>query len=136
MYGQWLGDGVLDRQVRLPFRRIPFHRAGTLANAGFVHFASGNRGNKICVVPSRAIVVAITSSAYSQLHRHKRSPGILLKVLPASHPTLTSTVPVHFRALSQRPFEMSDRFGSSASQALSEISLFWQVGDVDGLVCQ
>jgi CubicO group peptidase (beta-lactamase class C family) len=50
-----------------------------------VHLASGNGGNKIYVVPSLDMVVAITSSAYNQPYRHTRSHDILLKVLSATH---------------------------------------------------
>ena len=46
-----------------------------------VHFASGNGGNKIYVVPSRQIVIAITSSAYGQGYGQRRSQSILLSVL-------------------------------------------------------
>jgi CubicO group peptidase (beta-lactamase class C family) len=48
-----------------------------------VHFASGNGGNKIYIVPSLHMVIAITSSAYNQPYRHRRSREILLKVLGA-----------------------------------------------------
>lgn len=46
-----------------------------------VHFASGNGGNKIYIVPSRHMVVAITSSAYGHGYGQRRSQEILLKVL-------------------------------------------------------
>jgi len=46
-----------------------------------VHFASGNGGNKIYVVPSLRMVIAITASAYNQPYRHQRSHDILLKLL-------------------------------------------------------
>jgi CubicO group peptidase (beta-lactamase class C family) len=46
-----------------------------------VHFASGNGGNKIYVVPSRAMVVAVTSSAYGHAYGQKRSQEILLALL-------------------------------------------------------
>jgi CubicO group peptidase (beta-lactamase class C family) len=46
-----------------------------------VSFASGNGGNKIYVVPSRRLVVAITSSAYGSRHGQKRSEQILLSLL-------------------------------------------------------
>jgi CubicO group peptidase (beta-lactamase class C family) len=49
-----------------------------------VHFASGNGGNKIYVVPSLHMVVAITSSAYNQHYGQQRSQGILLKILAAA----------------------------------------------------
>jgi CubicO group peptidase (beta-lactamase class C family) len=48
-----------------------------------VHFASGNGGNKIYIVPSLDMVVAITSSAYGQHYGQQRSQDILLKVLAA-----------------------------------------------------
>ena len=46
-----------------------------------VHFASGNGGNKIYVVPSRKLVIAITSSAYGHGYGQRRSQGILLSIL-------------------------------------------------------
>jgi CubicO group peptidase (beta-lactamase class C family) len=46
-----------------------------------VHFASGNGGNKIYVVPSRHLVIAITSSAYSTNYGQRRSQNILLSIL-------------------------------------------------------
>jgi CubicO group peptidase (beta-lactamase class C family) len=49
-----------------------------------VHFASGNGGNKIYVVPSLRMVVAITSSAYGQSYGQRRSQDILLKILAAT----------------------------------------------------
>jgi CubicO group peptidase (beta-lactamase class C family) len=51
-----------------------------------VHFASGNGGNKIYVIPSLDMVVAITSSAYNQRYGQKRSQNILLKILSATTP--------------------------------------------------
>jgi CubicO group peptidase (beta-lactamase class C family) len=51
-----------------------------------VHFASGNGGNKIYIVPSLDMVVAITSSAYSTNYGQRRSQDILLKILAAAHP--------------------------------------------------
>ena len=49
-----------------------------------VHFASGKRGNKIYIVPSLRMVVAVTSSAYGQSHGQRRSQDILLKILAAT----------------------------------------------------
>jgi CubicO group peptidase (beta-lactamase class C family) len=46
-----------------------------------VHFASGNGGNKIYVVPSRHLVIAMTSSAYSTNYGQRRSQNILLGIL-------------------------------------------------------
>ena len=46
-----------------------------------VHFASGNGGNKIYVVPSRNLVIAITSSAYGHGYGQRRSQSILLSIL-------------------------------------------------------
>lgn len=51
-----------------------------------VHFASGNGGNKIYIVPSLHMVVAITSSAYGHGYGQRRSQDILLKILAASRP--------------------------------------------------
>jgi len=48
-----------------------------------VHFASGNGGNKIYIVPSLHLVVAITSSAYGHGYGQRRSQAILLRVLAA-----------------------------------------------------
>jgi CubicO group peptidase (beta-lactamase class C family) len=50
-----------------------------------VHFASGNGGNKIYIIPSAHMVVAITSSAYGQRYGQKRSQDILLRILAATH---------------------------------------------------
>ena len=49
-----------------------------------VHFASGNGGNKIYIVPSLRMVVAITSSAYNTNYGQRRSQDILWKILAAS----------------------------------------------------
>jgi CubicO group peptidase (beta-lactamase class C family) len=49
-----------------------------------VHFASGNGGNKIYMIPSLHLVVAITSSAYNQGYGQRRSRDILLKILEAA----------------------------------------------------
>ena len=51
-----------------------------------VHFASGNGGNKIYVVPSLDMVIAITSSAYNQAYGQRRSQDILLALLAAAQP--------------------------------------------------
>ena len=48
-----------------------------------VHFASGNRGNKIYVVPERDMVVAVTSDAYDHGYGQKRSQAILTTLLNA-----------------------------------------------------
>ncbi|GAA0295248.1 serine hydrolase domain-containing protein [Sphingomonas oligophenolica] len=48
-----------------------------------VSFASGNGGNKIYVVPSRRLVIAITSSAYGHGYGQRRSESILKAVLAA-----------------------------------------------------
>ena len=49
-----------------------------------VHFASGNGGNKIYIVPSLHMVVAITSSAYNTKYGQRRSQDILWKILAAA----------------------------------------------------
>ena len=49
-----------------------------------VHFASGNGGNKIYIVPSAHMIVAITSSAYGQRYGQRRSQDILLRILAAA----------------------------------------------------
>jgi CubicO group peptidase (beta-lactamase class C family) len=46
-----------------------------------VSFASGNGGNKIYIVPSRNLVVAITSSAYGHGYGQRRSESILRTLL-------------------------------------------------------
>ena len=46
-----------------------------------VHFASGNGGNKLYVIPARRMVVAITSTAYGRGYGQRRSEAILLAVL-------------------------------------------------------
>jgi CubicO group peptidase (beta-lactamase class C family) len=51
-----------------------------------VHFASGNGGNKIYIVPSLHMVVAITSSAYNTNYGQRRSQNILWKILTAASP--------------------------------------------------
>ena len=48
-----------------------------------VSFASGNGGNKIYVIPSRNLVVAITSSAYGKGYGQRRSEAILKALLEA-----------------------------------------------------
>lgn len=49
-----------------------------------VHFASGNGGNKIYIVPELHMVVAITSNAYNTRWGQRRSQDILLRVLGAA----------------------------------------------------
>jgi len=49
-----------------------------------VHFASGNGGNKIYIVPSLHMIVSITSSAYGHGYGQRRSQEILLKILAAA----------------------------------------------------
>ena len=46
-----------------------------------VFFASGNGGNKLYVVPSRQLVIAITSSAYGRGYGQRRSEAILKALL-------------------------------------------------------
>jgi CubicO group peptidase (beta-lactamase class C family) len=48
-----------------------------------VSFASGNGGNKIYVIPSHHMVVAITSSAYGHGYGQRRSESILKAILSA-----------------------------------------------------
>jgi len=49
-----------------------------------VHFASGNGGNKIYIVPSLRMVIAITSSAYNTNYGQRRSQDVLWKILAAT----------------------------------------------------
>ncbi|HCT56516.1 MAG TPA: serine hydrolase [Gemmatimonas aurantiaca] len=49
-----------------------------------VHFASGNGGNKIYLVPAHDLVIAITSSAYGRGYGQRRSEQILLRILAAT----------------------------------------------------
>jgi CubicO group peptidase (beta-lactamase class C family) len=46
-----------------------------------IHFASGNGGNKIYIIPASRMVVVITSSAYDTNYGQKRSQSILLRIL-------------------------------------------------------
>jgi CubicO group peptidase (beta-lactamase class C family) len=48
-----------------------------------VHFASGNGGNKIYVIPQEHLVIAVTSSAYNARYGQRRSERILLTILTA-----------------------------------------------------
>lgn len=48
-----------------------------------VHFASGNGGNKLYVIPQLHTVVAITSSAYGKGYGQRRSADILQAILEA-----------------------------------------------------
>lgn len=52
-----------------------------------VSFASGNGGNKIYVIPSHHMVVAITSSAYGHGYGQRRSQAILQAILSADSPS-------------------------------------------------
>jgi hypothetical protein len=51
-----------------------------------VHFTSSSGGNKIYIVPSVDMVVAITSRASHQRYGQKRSQDILLEVPAATQP--------------------------------------------------
>ncbi len=51
-----------------------------------VHFASGNGGNKIYVIPAYDAVLAISSSAYGRPYGQRRSEDILRRVLAALSP--------------------------------------------------
>lgn len=57
------------------------HEVG--ARPVLVHFASGNGGNKIYIVPELGAVIAITSSAYGQPYGQRRSERVLLRILAA-----------------------------------------------------
>jgi CubicO group peptidase (beta-lactamase class C family) len=46
-----------------------------------VHFASGNGGNKIYIIPARQMVIAIASSAYNHGYGQRRSQSILQTLL-------------------------------------------------------
>src|SRR5581483_4373264 len=46
-----------------------------------VHFASGNGGNKIYIVPRDSLTIAITSSAYNTRYGQRRSEQILKQIL-------------------------------------------------------
>jgi CubicO group peptidase (beta-lactamase class C family) len=48
-----------------------------------IRFASGNGGNKIYIVPSRNMVVAVTSAAYGRGYGQRRSQAILTALLAA-----------------------------------------------------
>lgn len=61
-----------------------FRNEPTGADPAPVHFASGSGGNKIYVVPSRHLVIAITSSAYGHGYGQRRSQSILLSILSDS----------------------------------------------------
>ncbi|HUD41156.1 MAG TPA: serine hydrolase [Dokdonella sp.] len=52
-----------------------------------VSFASGNGGNKIYVVPTCRLVVAVTSSAYGHGYGQRRSEAILKAILDAQNAT-------------------------------------------------
>lgn len=51
-----------------------------------VSFASGSGGNKLYIVPSRRMVVAITSSAYGRGYGQRRSETILKALLATPEP--------------------------------------------------
>lgn len=51
-----------------------------------VSFASGNGGNKLYVIPSRNMVVAVTSSAYGHGYGQRRSEEILKAILATDRP--------------------------------------------------
>jgi CubicO group peptidase (beta-lactamase class C family) len=51
-----------------------------------VHFASGNGGNKIYVIPAYDAVVAISSSAYGRPYGQRRSEDIVRRVLAVLPP--------------------------------------------------
>jgi CubicO group peptidase (beta-lactamase class C family) len=89
---QWIQDSVAEK---VPISAVdPYadfygymwysKREPVAGGTVLVHFASGNGGNKIYVVPSRDMVVAITSSAYNQKYGQRRSQDILLRILAAS----------------------------------------------------
>lgn len=48
-----------------------------------VHFASGNGGNKIYIIPERKTVVAIASAAYGRPYGQRRSQEVLRGILGA-----------------------------------------------------
>lgn len=58
-------------------------RLRTGATSVNVHFASGNGGNKIYIIPEKRMVVVITSSAYNTNYGQKRSQLALLRILSA-----------------------------------------------------
>jgi len=61
-----------------------YHKVHTIAGRAIpVSFASGNGGNKIYVVPSRHLAIAITSSAYGKGYGQRRSEDILKAILAA-----------------------------------------------------
>jgi CubicO group peptidase (beta-lactamase class C family) len=49
-----------------------------------VQLASGSGGNRIYLVPSRRMVLVITSSAYNKGYGHRRSESMLVSILEAS----------------------------------------------------
>ena len=57
-----------------------FRNELTRTNSTPVHFASGNGGNKIYVIPSRHLVVAV-QAAYGHGYGQRRSQSILLNIL-------------------------------------------------------
>ena len=59
-----------------------YHKTHTIAGRSVaVSFASGNGGNKLYLIPSRELVVAITSRAYGRGYGQRRSEDILKALL-------------------------------------------------------
>ena len=56
-------------------------RYGAGGDSVTVHFASGNGGNKMYVVPERDVVLATMWSAYNRGYGQRRSEAILKRVL-------------------------------------------------------
>lgn len=85
----WIADSLKPRVAIAKFDPYAddygyfwYSRTHTIKGAQIlVHFASGNGGNKIYVVPSHDMVVAITSSAYGHGYGQRRSQEILLALL-------------------------------------------------------
>src|SRR5205807_7042887 len=84
-----------------------------------VSFASGNGGNKIYVVPSAKLVVAITSSAYGRGYGQRRSQAILLAILAALRVQLGDQAEAA-PARRPAPNEPAGRGGQSAATRTAE----------------